>query len=111
MGDEHGRKVLVPCSLCEEPSAAVGFPCLRPAAACRRGICRRLRGGLSAGWYLRTFKVSARNTAPSEVLPFPLIFERIERVISRWGRNGFDGDEHASGCMPRPHRTSLKGEK
>jgi hypothetical protein len=47
MGDEHGRKVLMPRYLCEEPSAAAGFDSLRPAAACRRGECRRLRGDLS----------------------------------------------------------------
>src|SRR5437773_27869 len=44
MGDEHGRKILVPRYFCEEPSAAAGPPGTRPAAACRRGKCRRFRG-------------------------------------------------------------------
>src|SRR5260221_6804808 len=44
MGDEHGRKVLVSCYFCEEPSAAAGSLVSRPAAACRRGKCRRPRG-------------------------------------------------------------------
>jgi hypothetical protein len=48
MGDEHGIKVLAPCYVCEEPSAAAGLNFSRPAAACRRGKCRRLRGDLSA---------------------------------------------------------------
>jgi hypothetical protein len=37
MGDEHGRRVLSPISVCEEPSAAAGMDSSRPAAACRRG--------------------------------------------------------------------------
>jgi hypothetical protein len=47
MGDEHGKMVLAPYYFCEEPSAAAGLEFLRPAAACRRGECRRLRGDFS----------------------------------------------------------------
>jgi len=44
MGDEHGTKVLALFYPCEEPSAAARLDFLRPAAACRRGEFRRLRG-------------------------------------------------------------------
>jgi hypothetical protein len=44
MGDEEGSEVLAPFYSCEEPSAAAGLDFLRPAAACRRGKRRRLRG-------------------------------------------------------------------
>src|SRR6266480_7298393 len=32
-------------------------------------------------------------------IPFRSLIDRA----SPWGRNGFDGDEHAKGCMPRSH--------
>src|SRR6201981_2820436 len=47
MGDEHGTKVLTPRYLFEEPSAPAGTFSLRRGGACRRGECRRLRGGFS----------------------------------------------------------------
>src|SRR5947207_14843254 len=45
MGDEHGGRVQSPDYPCEEPSAPAGFISSRPAGACRRGECRRIRGG------------------------------------------------------------------
>src|SRR5437879_3511651 len=53
MGDEHGREVLTPCEVCEEPSGAAGSPCLRPAAPCRRRETTTAPGRLSPCAYRR----------------------------------------------------------